>query len=157
MNVRARSDADREAVEAFLARHNSTRVARLAELLHPIRLPALVAEEEGRLAGLLTYIRKGTECEIFTLDAAERWRGVGTALIEEVERVARREGCTRLIVITTNDNVDALRFYQRRGFRLATLHPGSVDDSRTRLKPEIPTVGSYGIPLRDEIVLEKQL
>jgi hypothetical protein len=60
-------------------------------------------------------------------------------------------------VITTNDNVDALRFYQRRGFRLAALHRGAVDDSRARLKPEIPEIGEYGIPLRDELELDLEL
>jgi hypothetical protein len=53
--------------------------------------------------------------------------------------------------------VDALRFYQRRGFRLVALHPGAVDDSRRRLKPEIPELGEYGIPIRDELVLEREL
>jgi hypothetical protein len=60
-------------------------------------------------------------------------------------------------VITTNDNVDALRFYQRRGFRLAALHQGAVDDSRARLKPEIPEIGEHRIPLRDELDLELEL
>jgi hypothetical protein len=55
----------------------------------------------------------------------------------------------RLWVITTNDNVDALRFYQRYGFCLAAVHRGAVDRSRARLKPEIPPVGAYGIPLCD--------
>jgi hypothetical protein len=67
-------------------------------------------------------------------------------------RVARR-----LWVLTTNDNVDALRFYQRRGFRLAGLNPGAVDGARATLKPEIPVVGAHGIPLRDELVLDKRL
>jgi hypothetical protein len=60
-------------------------------------------------------------------------------------------------VLTTNDNVNALRFYQRRGFRLAALNAGAVDDARATLKPEIPPVGAYGIPLRDELVLDKRL
>jgi len=77
-------------------------------------------------------------------------------LIEAVRLLARRQGCTRLWVITTNDNVDALRFYQRRGFRLVTVHRGAVDRSRASLKPEIPPVGAYGIPLRDEIELDQQ-
>jgi len=51
----------------------------------------------------------------------------------------------------------ALRFYQRRGFRLAALHQGAVDDSRARLKPEIPEVGAHGIPLRDELELEQEI
>ena len=64
---------------------------------------------------------------------------------------------TRLWVITTNDNIDALRFYQRRGFCLVCVHRGAVDRSRASLKPEIPLAGNYGIPLRDELELEKRL
>jgi hypothetical protein len=60
-------------------------------------------------------------------------------------------------VITTNDNLDALRFYPRRGFRLAALYTGAVDESRARLKPEIPTVGDHGIPLHDELELEQPM
>ena len=63
-------------------------------------------------------------------------------------------GCDRLRVVTTDDNVDALRFYQRRGFRLAELRPGAVAEARQSLKPEIPLTGAYGIELRDEIELE---
>ena len=77
-------------------------------------------------------------------------------MIEAVRLLARRQGCTRLWVITTNDNVDALRFYQRRGFRLVTVHRGAVDRSRASLKPEIPPVGAYDIPMRDKIELDQQ-
>jgi GNAT superfamily N-acetyltransferase len=157
MRVRPRETADLAAVEPFLAEHHSREVARLGRVEHPLDHPALIADDDGVLAGVLTYVVDGDECEILTLHAAERRSGVGTALIEAVERLAREAGCRRLWVLTTNDNVDALRFYQRRGFRLAELHPGAVDASRERLKPHIPTVGEYGIPLRDEIVLDKEL
>jgi hypothetical protein len=70
-----------------------------------------------------------------------------------VTRAAAAAGAGRLWLVTTNDNVDALRFYQRRGFRLHALHPGAVDRSRATLKPEIPPLGAHGIPLRDELVL----
>jgi hypothetical protein len=56
-------------------------------------------------------------------------------------------------LITTNDNVAALRFYQKRGFTLAALHKNALEQSR-RLKPQIPLLGLDGIPLRDEIELE---
>ena len=39
---------------------------------------------------------------------------------------------------------------------LAAVHRGAVDDSRSKLKPEIPAAGAYGIALRDEIELEKR-
>jgi GNAT superfamily N-acetyltransferase len=158
MKVRPREAADQATAQAFLARHGSARVARLGELLHPLDHPAFVAEAaDGHLLGMLTYVprRHWEQCEILTLHAAEQWRGAGTAMAEAVEQLAAQQGCTRLWVITTNDNVDALRFYQRRGFCLVAVHRGAVDRSRTNLKPEIPVAGAYGIPLRDEIELEK--
>jgi len=36
------------------------------------------------------------------------------------------------------------------------VHRGAVDGSRSKLKPEIPVAGAYGIPLRDDIQLEKR-
>jgi hypothetical protein len=53
---------------------------------------------------------------------------------------------------TTNDKLSALRFYLRGGFRLIQVRLGAVDDAR-RLKPSIPTVGEYGIPMHDELDL----
>ena len=57
-------------------------------------------------------------------------------------------------LVTTNDNLDTFRFYQRRGFRLTELRVGSVDKARRHLKPSIPSVGYFGIPPHDELVLE---
>jgi GNAT superfamily N-acetyltransferase len=154
ISVRDGTEADRPALHGFLSERHSAVVARLGRLENALEHPALVAEaKDGALAGVLTYVTSGDECEILTLHTATRWTGVGTALMEAVEEKAKK----RLWVLTTNDNVDALRFYQRRGFRLSELHPGAVDESRRRLKPEIPETGEYGIPIRDEIVLEKEV
>jgi ribosomal protein S18 acetylase RimI-like enzyme len=136
-------------VDAFLAARNAGRVARLGELVDALAHPHLVALQDG-LAGVLTYVPAEDACEVLTLHAARPRNGAGTALLDAVRAVA---GDRRLWLITTNDNVDALRFYQRRGFRLAKLHPGAVEDARARLKPEIPEIGDHGIPLRDEIEL----
>jgi GNAT superfamily N-acetyltransferase len=157
LNVRPRKEADRAAVAAFLAERHSARVARLGRLEQPLEHTALIAELDGKLAGVLTYVIDGDDCEILTLHAAEQWRGAGTALIERVERVAAEHGCRRLWLVTTNDNVDALRFYQRRGFRLARVNAGAIDEARAGLKPEIPEVGNYGIPIRDELILDKEI
>ena len=159
MKVRPREAADQEAARAFLIRHDHARGARLGQLFDPLEYPALLAEDDdGRLLGMLTYVpQQGWEqCEVLTLHASQQWHGAGTALIEAVQQLAAQHGCARLWVITTNGNVDAPRFYQRRGFQLAAVHRGAVDDSRSRLKPEIPVTGAYGIPLRDEIELEKR-
>ena len=158
MKVREAADDDSAALRRFLSERHSARVARLGEVVDPLEHPALVAEgDDGTLAGVLTFAIEGDACEILTLHAAEQWAGAGTALVKAVEQAAAERGCRRLWVLTTNDNVDALRFYQRRGFRLAELHPGAVDDSRARLKPEIPETGEYAIPLRDELVLDKEV
>jgi GNAT superfamily N-acetyltransferase len=157
VRVRPRTPADEPAVRGFLEERGSDRVARLGELVEPLDHPALLAEESGRLIGVLTYIVGGRRCEVLTLHASRRQRGTGTVLLDAVVPIARDSGCSRLFVITTNDNLDALRFYQRRGFRLGALHAGAVDESRRRLKPEIPALGEHGIAIRDEIELERPI
>jgi GNAT superfamily N-acetyltransferase len=163
--VRTVGPEDAEAVRSFLAAHHSLRVARLGELLHPTDHPAVIAtDESGPLLGLVTLRFSGGARgakrpvgEVLTLHVRHQWRGTGTLLLEAAVRMALDRGCRRLFLITTNDNTDALRFYQRRGFRLAALHAGAVDDSRRQLKPEIPEMGNHGIRIRDELVLEREL
>ena len=133
------------------------RVARRGELVDSLDHPALLAWSGDDLLGVATYVIRGIECELLTLHAGMRFDGTGSALVAAVQEVARQSGCTRLWVVTTNDNVDALRFYQRRGFRLSHLRAGAVDESRATLKPEIPRTGAHGIPLRDELELEMDL
>jgi ribosomal protein S18 acetylase RimI-like enzyme len=157
VEIRMRRPDDVAAVTAFLERHNSLRVARLDRLERPLDHPALLAMDSDAIAGVLTYVIDGPTMEILTLHVEQQWAGSGTSLLREAERIGADARCQRLFVITTNDNVDGLRFYQRRGFRLAELRPGAVDRSRSALKPEIPVAGSYGIPLRDELLLDKPL
>lgn len=106
--------------------------------------------------GLATYHLDGDSCEIVTLDSLVEGRGIGSALVAEIEKAATAAGCRRLWLVTTNDNLAALRFYQKRGFVLVAVHPNALEQSR-QLKPSIPTVGVDGIPLRDEIELEMLL
>ena len=145
---------DRRAVEEFLRERVSLRVARRGELVDALDHPAVLAWSSGRLVGVATYVVDGDDCEVLTLHAASRLTGTGTALLNAVQDIARVAGCARLWLVTTNDNVEAIRFYQRRGFRLTALRPGAVDSSRESLKPEIPSSGFFGIPLRDELELE---
>jgi ribosomal protein S18 acetylase RimI-like enzyme len=78
-------------------------------------------------------------------------------LLEAALAAALESGCRVAWLTTTNDNLDALRFYQRRGFRIVGIRPGAIDDARRVLKPQLPATGSYGIPMRDEIDLERDL
>jgi GNAT superfamily N-acetyltransferase len=157
MRVLSGRAKDRVAVEALLGEHGSLRVARRGELLDSLDHPALLAWVGDVLVGVATYVVDGEACELLTLHAQHQFTGTGTALVEAVVESAREAGCQRLWLVTTNDNVDALRFYQRRGFRLTQLRPGAVDVSRETLKPEIPSVGAHQIPLRDEVELELTL
>lgn len=147
----------RAALEAFLREFNTLRVARRGEVVDALDHPAVLAFSEGELIGVATYVVDGDTCELLTLHASIRLVGVGSALLSAVQDAARAAGCRCLWVVTTNDNIEALRFYQRRGFHLADLRAGAVDRSRESLKPEIPRSGAHDIPLRDELELEMSL
>ena len=117
------------------------------------RLPGFVAFIEAKPKGLITYRIINEGCEVVTLDSLIGGIGIGTALLDAVKRVAEMRGCQRIWLITTNDNLPALKFYQKRGYRLAAVHRDALTRSR-QLKPSIPEIGLDGIPLRDEIELE---
>jgi ribosomal protein S18 acetylase RimI-like enzyme len=157
IRVRPIDDGDRPMLAWLVAElWGSEIVAVHGASLRPAELGGFIAERSRRVAGLLTYQVVGNSLEIVTLNAIDRRAGIGTMLIEAAVGQARLCGCREIQLTTTNDNIDALRFYQRRGFRLTELRPGAVDQSRRR-KPEIPRVGDYGIPLRDEIDLTRQI
>jgi ribosomal protein S18 acetylase RimI-like enzyme len=121
------------------------------------RLPGLVAHtERGERVGLLTYEITARGLEIVTIDAVVPHTGIGSALLDAARAVAEDAGCTRLWLITTNDNLGALRFYQRRGLRVRAVHPGAVQRARLR-KPQIGATGEFGIALCDELELELPL
>ena len=155
--VREALPEDQPAVDAYLAVHATTVVARLGELVDARLPPALIADDGVRIVGLLTWIAHEESFEVLTLHVTEQWRGTGSELLDGARRLAGSLGFRRMWLVTTNDNTDALRFYQRRGFRLARLHRGAVDRSRATLKPTIPEVASNGIPIRDELELELDL
>jgi DNA-3-methyladenine glycosylase I len=106
--------------------------------------------------GLVTYFVGEDGCEIISLDALKEGGGTGTALIGAVVDEATRRECRRVFLSTTNDNLHALGFYQRRGFELVGIRRGAITESRKR-KPGIPLIGDNDIPQRDEIELELRL
>ncbi len=125
-------------------------------VFNPAELPGFIARLGSEMVGLVTYHISGNECELISLDSLREGLGVGAALLERVKQAAITAGCRRMCLTTTNDNLNALRFYQKRGFRLAKLLPGAVERSRA-IKPSIPLIGDHGIPLRDELELELYL
>ncbi|MEW6400482.1 MAG: GNAT family N-acetyltransferase [Chloroflexota bacterium] len=110
----------------------------------------------GAWTGALTYIIRGDECEIVSLNSVQEGIGIGTALIGEVVKEAKARRCRRIVLTTTNDNLHALGFYQRHGFALKAIRPGAINETR-KIKPSIPLIGENNIPLRDEIELEMMI
>ena len=157
-SIRRITDKDREWVQAFTRdQWGSEIVVAHGAIYQAHKLPGFIAEDKrGNKVGLITYDINEKACEIVTLNSLMERQGVGTALIEEVKTEAQKQGCNRLWLITTNDNLPALKFYQKRGFQISAVHPDAVTESR-KVKPEIPLVGLEGIPLRDEIELTMEL
>jgi len=150
-------EKDKEWVASLLAKQwGSTIIVSRGKLHQSNKLPGFVAVIDDNKVGLVTYSLENDCCEIVTLDSLVEGKGVGTALIEKVKQVAKDKKCRKVWLITTNDNMEALRYYQKRGFVLSALYPNALEESR-KLKPEIPKIGIDNIPLRDEIELEIKL
>jgi GNAT superfamily N-acetyltransferase len=158
LTIRPITVADRPWVETFMtAAWGAAAVVRGA-LFYPHELPGFIGEEAGNIIGIATYRQLDpTTCELTTLDSLQAGLGVGTALIGAVIDAAKALGCIRLVVVTTNENLHALRFYQRRGFVLREVRIGAVNEARRTLKPQIPLLSDEGIPIRDEIELVLEL
>ena len=122
-------------------------------IVHPKDVEALAAYHDGKLAGVATWLIQGPVLYLATLNNISGERGVGVALLDAITQLGRQKGSALLRAIVTNDNLNALGFYQRRGFRIIDVHPGAVDMIRS-LMPNIPTTGANRIPIRDEIELE---
>ena len=134
----------------------SSKIVSRGRIHYVEKLPGFVAVQQDKPVGLTTYQIHGEECEIVTINSLIERTGIGSALLDAVRTAAVSARCKRLWLITTNDNTPALRFYQKRGFRLVAVHRNAIERSR-QLKPEIPLVGLDGIPLQDEIELEMLL
>lgn len=122
----------------------------------PLNLPGLVARRAGERLGFVSFNIEEKSCEVVALEALTPRGGLGSTLLRALETSAARSGCDYFWTIVTNDNLDALRFFQRHGYTLQAINVGALEASR-KLKPSIPALGYYGIPLRDELILEKIL
>lgn len=157
LQVRALNAEDRQWVEQTIKEDwGDPFVVAHGKVYHPQNLPGFVAILKGKRVGLLTYTFENESCEIITLNSTRPGIGIGSVLIQSVAQAARDANCKRLWLITTNDNLHALGFYQKRGFALVAIHRNAVDHARL-LKPGIPLLGNDQIPLHDELELEMML
>lgn len=157
MHIRDVLSQDRKwIVEVLVDAWSSTRVVSRGVIHQANDLPGIIATRNKENIGLLIYNIVDSDFEIVTLNSMRKREGIGTALIHRAEEIGRIKGCSRMWVVTTNDNSDALKFYQELGFQIRAIHKDAIVHSRL-LKPEIPLVGKNDIPITDEIELEKKL
>jgi ribosomal protein S18 acetylase RimI-like enzyme len=121
---------------------------------YPSKMDGILICQDKQVVGFLIYDKLDLKYEILVFEIFKKFEGIGTFVLNEFIEIAKREDCKKVVVMTTNDNLDALRFYQRRGFVITHIIPNALELSR-KMKPNIPENGDYGIPIRDEIVLER--
>ncbi|MEC3884908.1 GNAT family N-acetyltransferase [Halobacillus sp. HZG1] len=146
----------RDKVDFFHTHRGGTKMVISSGVYECPELSGFAALEDQEIIGLITYVKKEGACEIISLDSLIEKKGIGTSLIDKVEEEAARLGCRSLSVITTNDNIQALAFYQKRGFRIMEIFHDAVQRARD-VKPEIPAIGDHGIPIVDELLLKKEI
>ena len=148
---------DRGKVDAFIVRQwFSMQMVVHGESIDLGNAEGWYVTEDDEIVGVITYRILDAEMEILSLDSVRENKGVGTVLLNETIDKAKDCRCKRIKVITTNDNLNALRFYQKHGFELVKIHRNAVDVAR-KTKPSIPLIGNDGIPLKHEIELEYSL
>jgi N-acetylglutamate synthase-like GNAT family acetyltransferase len=128
--------SDRAWLTGFMTERWGAPVAAGGGRLHRLDdLPGFAAvSADGTVAGVVNYLIEADACEVVSIESVVLGVGVGTGLLEAAWVAAAAAGCRSVRLITTNDNLDDLRFYQRRGFALTELRPDAVNESR-RLKP----------------------
>lgn len=147
-------DDDREEVAEFIEKHwHSKLVMSRGREFYPHQERGFFERRGGEIVGLLTYHLNGESMEILTLNATLEGHGIGSSLMLSAIEIARTCNCTQVALTTTNDNLRAIGFYQRLGFRMVAVNVGVVDAAR-KIKPQIPESGERGIPIHDEIVME---
>ncbi len=124
---------------------------------YPYKLPGFIAYLGNEKIGVLTYEIMNGSCEIVTIESLKEKISIGSLLLKKLKETAINENCRRIWLITTNDNLSALNFYQKRGFNISNVYPNAVTKTRETVKPEIPLYGENGIEIKDEIELELKI
>lgn len=150
-------EGDRGEVAAFVESYWQSRVSMSrGKAFYPHLERGFIERRDGRIVGLLTYHIDDEGMELLTLNSTLEGEGIGSSLMLDAIEKARREGCRRILLATTNDRLRAIGFYQRLGFRMTAIHLDVVDEAR-KIKPQIPLIGERGVPIHDEIVMELQV
>lgn len=146
--------SNRQLINAFIRQHwyTTTMIIRGKEI-DMTKTEGFYFSKGKDIVGLITYIVYDNILEITSLDSLLENQGIGSKLLKTVIHEAKEKKVQKIVLITTNDNINAIKFYQKRGFDMARLFRNALDISR-KLKPEIPLIGENSIPLRHEIEFE---
>lgn len=148
------NNLNRELVNAFIKQHwYTTKMIIRGKEVDMTKVDGFYFSDGKTIIALITYIVYNNILEIVSLDSLQQNQGIGSELVETVIHEAKERNLQKIVLITTNDNINAIRFYQKRGFDMAHLFRNAMDISR-KLKPEIPLIGENSIPLRHEIEFE---
>ena len=157
MSIKEITIVNREKVVSFFKEHWGSTEMVISTGVYPCdTLDGFIFEETNQIIGLVTYDIKDNEMEIISLDSLQEGKGIGSSLMKSVEYIAKQKKIQIVSLVTTNDNLNALKFYQKRGYRITSVIPNGVSKARS-LKPSIPLIGHEGIPLNDELILKKIL
>ena len=118
-------------------------------------LNGFVAMDTDDILGMVTYNYQNDEMELISLNSFSPEHGIGTALLNAVIAIAKHQNIKRLWLVTTNDNLIALKFYQKRNWTMSAIHINAVNKAR-KIKTSIPKLGYYNIPILHEIEFEYQ-
>ena len=148
------STSDRTLVDEFIRQqwYTTTMIIRGKEI-DMTQTEGFYVKEQEDIIGLITYFVSDDVLEVISLNSLRENQGIGTKLVDAVIREAKDRKLKKILVVTTNDNINAIKFYQQRGFDMACLYHNALDISR-KIKPEIPLIGDHSIPLRHEIEFE---
>lgn len=119
-------------------------------------LPGFIAKFDNKIVGIITYYINNKKCEIISLNVIKENIGIGTKLIEQVKLEALNKKCKKILLITTNDNINAIKFYQKKGFNIKKVNINAIKRSR-KIKPGIPEKGFYNIPILHEVEFELKI
>jgi ribosomal protein S18 acetylase RimI-like enzyme len=119
-------------------------------------LQGLIAEGDYSINGICLYTIVDSELEVVLIESFEENKGIGSLLMKEIESIAIENEIKKIWIVTTNDNINAIRFYLKKGYSFRKISRNALENYR-KVKPGIPLIGYYGIPIMDELEFEKTL
>lgn len=154
--VRAIEKTDKNWIRKVMVDAWKSEMIVVSRLFNTLTLPGFIAEIDNKPTGIVTFDITDGKLEIVSLNSILEGQGVGSTLIEKVKKLAKEKNLKSVWLVTSNDNIDSLKFYQKRGFRITKVYPDAIDKAR-KIKPQIPKIGNYGIPLKDAVELEYKI